>query len=330
VFVHRKSVPHHVSARRPAVIAYGGRVTISVLVPDDRGVEALSAVDGVRPIRYVVGEPWPEEAKSAQVLVPRFLAKDDAVAMLADLPELAYVQLLSAGAEMWIGKLPDHVLLSTCRGAHGGSTAEWVIGGLLAVYRDFPRFIDAHARQEWDFHSTDTLQDKRVLIVGAGDLGDQLARRLAPFDVHAITMVGRTAREGVHGMHELPELLGDHDAVVLVVPLTSETTRMVDAEFLAAMPDGAILVNAARGPVVNTDALVAELSAGRLRAVLDVTDPEPLPAGHPLWTVDGLFLTPHVGGSCSGADRRAWRIAAAEIARYAAGRPLKNVVKGEY
>jgi phosphoglycerate dehydrogenase-like enzyme len=304
-------------------------VTISVLVPDDFGVAALSAVEGVRPVSYVPGQPWPDDAKSAQVLVPRFLANDDVAALLAGLPELEYVQLLSAGAEMWVGKLPEHVLLATCRGAHGGSTAEWVVGGLLAVYRDFPRFQRAQQRHEWDYHVTDTLQDKRVLIVGAGDLGDQLARRLAPFDV-TTTLVGRHARDGVHGVDELPGLLGDHDATVLMVPLTSETTRMVDAAFLAAMPDGAILVNAARGPVVDTDALVAELRTGRLRAVLDVTDPEPLPAGHPLWTMSGLFLTPHVGGSCEGQHKRAWRIAADEIARYARGERPRNLVRGEY
>ena len=105
---------------------------------------------------------------------------------------------------------------------------------------------------------------------------------------------------------------------------------MVDAAFLARMADGAILVNAARGLVVQTDALVAELNSGRLRAALDVTEPEPLPDGHPLWTAKGLFLTPHVGGSCAGSDERSWRIAAAEIGRYAAGQELKNLVHGEY
>ena len=300
-----------------------------MLVPDEQGMAALSGVDGVRPVRYEVGEPWTDEARAAEVLVPRFLSTSDPSDMLAGLPNLKLVQLLSAGAELFIGKVPAGVALSTCRGAHGGSTAEWVIGGLLAVYRDFPRFIAAHQRGEWDYHKTDTLQDKRVLIVGAGDLGDQLVRRLLPFDATA-TLVGRHARDGVHAVAELPELLGEYDAVVLMVPLTSETKGMVDADFLARMADGAILVNAARGPVVDTNALVAELRTGRLRAVLDVTDPEPLPPDHPLWTVDGLFLTPHVGGSCTGGGRRAWRVAAAEIGRYAVGEPLRNLVHGEY
>lgn len=306
-----------------------GTVTISVLVPGEFGVAALSAVEGVRPVSYVPGQPWPDDAKSARVLVPRFLANDDVAALLAGLPELDYVQLLSAGAEMWVGKLPEHVLLSTCRGAHGGSTAEWVVGGLLAVYRDFPRFQRAQDRHEWDYHVTDTLQDKRVLVVGAGDLGHELVRRLTPFDV-TTTLVARRARDGVHGLDELPGLLGDHDAVVLMVPLTSQTTGMVDAAFLAAMPDGAVLVNAARGPVVDLVALVAELRTGRLRAALDVTDPEPLPADHPLWTMDGLFLTPHVGGSCQGAEQRSWRVVVDEIARYARGEQPRNLVRGEY
>jgi phosphoglycerate dehydrogenase-like enzyme len=200
----------------------------------------------------------------------------------------------------------------------------------LALYRDFPRFQEARAQEHWDYHQTDTLQDKRVLIVGAGDLGDQLARRLAPFDVARTTLVGRHARGGVFGIDVLPSLLGEHDAVVLMVPLTSQTRGMVDARFLAAMPDGAVLVNAARGPVVDTDALLAELSTGRLRAILDVTDPEPLPPDHPLWTVDGLFLTPHVGGSCRGGAQRAWGVAASEIARYAKGEQPRNLVHGEY
>jgi phosphoglycerate dehydrogenase-like enzyme len=299
------------------------------LVPSDHGVAALSDVPGVVPVRYETGRPWPDDAVDAQVLVPQFVVTEDTRDMLAALPKLRLVQLMSAGAELWIGNVPDGVMLSTCRGAHGGSTAEWVIASLLAVYREFPLLIAAQAEQKWEHRWTDTLQDKRVLIVGAGDLGDQLARRLATFDA-TTTMVGRHARDGVHDVAELPGLLGEHDVTVLMVPLTSETTGMVDAAFLAAMPDQAILVNAARGPVVVTDALVAELRAGRLRAVLDVTDPEPLPPGHPLWTVPGLFLTPHVGGSVGGGGRRAWRVVADEVRRFAAGDEPRNLVHGEY
>jgi phosphoglycerate dehydrogenase-like enzyme len=304
-------------------------VSITVLVPEELGVEALAGVDGVRALRYEPGAPLPGGAERARVLVPSFLSVADVTRMIDDLPELDYVQLLSAGAEIWIGKLPERVMISTCRGAHGGSTAEWVVACLLSFYRDLEPFGIARREGRWDKHPTDTLQDKRVLVIGAGDLGEQLARRLRPFDTE-VTLLGRSARDGVHGEDELPELLGRHDAVVLVVPLTRATTGLVDAGFLARMADGAILVNAARGPVVDTDALVAELSTGRLRAALDVTEPEPLPEGHPLWSAPGLLLTPHVGGSVSGFQRRAWKIAAEEIARYAAGEQPVNVVKGEY
>ncbi|PRY42783.1 phosphoglycerate dehydrogenase-like enzyme [Umezawaea tangerina] len=300
-----------------------------MLVPDDYGLSALSSVDGVRAVRYEAGEPLPPEAADARVLVPKFLQGTNPSDVYAQLPKLELVQLLSAGAERFIGTLPEGVLLSTCRGAHGGSTAEWAIGALLSIYRDFPAFDAARRERRWDFHRTDTLQDKRVLVVGAGDLGEQFRRRLEPFDATA-TLVGRTARDRVHGMDELPVLLGEHDAVLVVVPLTDETTGMVDAAFLAAMPDGAILVNAARGPVVDTDALVAELTSGRLRAALDVTEPEPLPEDHPLWTAPGLFLTPHVAGSCTGSERRSYGVATREIARFAAGEQPLNLVKGDY
>ncbi|MBO0869437.1 MAG: phosphoglycerate dehydrogenase, partial [Micromonosporaceae bacterium] len=180
-----------------------------------------------------------------------------------------------------------------------------------------------------DHLPTDELAGKRVLIVGAGAIGEALAARLAPFEV-SLTMVARTARPGVHPVTELPDLLPAADVVVLLVPLTERTRGMVDAEFLARMPDGALLVNAARGPVVQTGALVAELATGRIAAASDVTDPEPLPADHPLWSMPNFLLTPHVAGTVRGLLPRAYRLAGEQIRRYVAGEPLSNQVHDGY
>ena len=300
-----------------------------MLVPDDLGMNALADIPDVHRVRYSLDEPLSAAARAAQVLVPPALVGPRVLDLIPQLPALRYVQLLSAGAEVWVGQLPDGVLLSTCRGAHGGSTAELVMAGLLARLRNVDGFAEDQRAHRWNQHPTDTLQDKRVLVIGAGDLGHQLERRLLAFDAE-VTLAGRHARDGVRGMDEVPELLGAHDIVVLMVPPTHETRGLVDAAFLARMPDGALLVNVARGPVVDTDALLAELKSRRLGAILDVTDPEPLPAGHPLWTVQGLTLFPHVGGACRGMTERSWRVAAAEIARYAAGESPKNVVRGSY
>ncbi|NIH81969.1 2-hydroxyacid dehydrogenase [Amycolatopsis viridis] len=302
---------------------------VTVLVPDEDGVRALRELAGVRPVRYSWREPLPAGAAEAEVLVPGAHRPEERAAVLGALPNLKLIQLLSAGAENWIGTVPDGVLLSTCRGAHGGSTAEWVVAVLLSIYRELPGFAAGQAAHRWDPHATGTLQDKRVLVIGAGDLGRQLERRLVAFDAR-VTMVGVTGRDGVHAVDELPALLPGHDVAVLVVPLTSRTRGMAGAEFLAAMPDGAILVNAARGPVVDTAALLAELRAGRLRAALDVTDPEPLPPDHPLWTAPNVVLTPHVAGSVTGSQRRSYAVVAAEIARYAGGELPNNLVRGEY
>lgn len=303
-------------------------VTITVLVPDEAGVRALDNVPGVKAVRYTTDDP-PAEAAEAAVLIPRPGSSAPYVPLLERMPDLKLIQLLSAGAEEWVGLVPDGVLLSTCRGAHGGSTAEWVVAVLLSLYRELDGFAAAQREGRWTAHTTDTLQGKRVMIVGAGDLGKELQRRLEPFDTE-VTLVGVTARDDIRSIDELPGLLGAYDAVVMMVPLTSRTTRMVDARFLAAMADGAVLVNAARGPVVDHAALLAELQSGRLRAALDVTDPEPLPPGHPLWTAPNLLLTPHVGGAARGSGRRAYAVAAAEIGRYVSGDLPHNLVHGEY
>lgn len=292
-------------------------------------MSVLAELDGVRPVRFEVGEPLPPGAQEADVLIPGFQAGAQSVAYIPQLPKLKLVQLLSAGAESWVGKLPDGIMLANCRGAHGGSTAEWVMAALLTIYREMREFAAAQAQHRWDLRKTDTLQGKRVLTIGAGDLGTQLKRRLEAFDSQ-VTLVGTTAREGVHGVDELPQLLGDYDVVVLMVPVTPKTVGMVDAKFLAQMADGAVLVNAARGPVVVTDDLLAELRSGRLRAALDVTDPEPLPSDHPLWTAPGLLLTPHVAGTCTGNFERAYAVAATQISMFAAGEKPSNLVRGEY
>ncbi len=170
-----------------------------------------------------------------------------------------------------------------------------------------------------------------MLIIGYGRIGAAIERRLAGFEVASITRVAHRARDTeppVHAVSDLPSLLPQADVAILIAPHTPETDRMIGAQQLALLPDGALLVNVARGRLVDTDALVAELATGRIRAALDVTDPEPLPAGHPLWHSPGILISPHVGGASSAFHPRADRLLSAQLARFAAGRPLSNVVHG--
>ena len=302
--------------------------TLHVLVPSGRlkeAVEALSPrVRGHR-VQSVDGPPQGEAAQ-AQVWVPGGGSKPLPDGFLEALPRLRVVQLTSAGAEQVVGRLPEGVVLCNARGAHTPSTAEWVLAATLAAERGLPSFVREQDAGRWSFATHRSLVGARVLVVGAGDIGRAIGRMLAGFDVE-LTYVARTARRDVRGSDELPELLPHADVVILVVPLTPETTGMVDARFLAAMPDGALLVNAARGPVVDTGALVAELTAGRLRAALDVTDPEPLPEGHPLWQAPGLLLTPHVAGAVPRTGERAVAAVTAQIGRILAGESLADVVR---
>jgi phosphoglycerate dehydrogenase-like enzyme len=300
---------------------------LKVLVPDNLGLDLSAAPPTVEPVPYRPDDPWPTEGRDATVVVVGYDNAPAVGARFADLPGLRLVQTLNAGYEQWLPLVPDGVMLSNGRGAHGGSSAEWVVAALLFIYRDLRLFNEQQSEGIWRRKDTETLIGKRVVVLGAGDLAVNLAARLAPFETD-VALVGRHARPGVHAMADVDGLLPDADAVVVLLPETEATHHVVDTKFLARLRDGAVVVNAGRGGLVDTDALVAELNSGRLRAALDVTDPEPLPAGHPLWSAPGLLLTPHVAGSTHGAWDRAWAVALRQIEVYARGGLPPNLVAG--
>jgi phosphoglycerate dehydrogenase-like enzyme len=281
--------------------------------------------DGLVADVWTGGEPLPASADKVEVIVLPPRVRQETLAAVARLPSLKLVQLTSAGAERVIPHIPPNVILCNARGAHDAATAEWTVGAIVAHLRNFPRFVDAQADGRWDFTLSESVSGKRVLIVGYGSIGGAVERRLAGWEV-TIERLARTRRPGVLGLEDLRQALPGADVVVILVPVTEQTIRMVNAEFLACMKDGALLVNAARGAIVDTDALLKELNGHRLKAALDVTDPEPLPAGHPLWTAPGLLLTPHVGGAITQVRERAYAVVRAQLARYAAGEPLENVI----
>lgn len=301
---------------------------LDVLVPSRALAAAVEAVSPrIRAHRWVAADGPPSgDAARSKVWVPRSggapLPGDE---FFAALPDLRVVQLLSAGAERFAGRLPDGVTLCNARGAHTPSTAEWAVTATLAAQRGLPFFVREQDAGRWTPRTHHSVVGRKVLVVGAGDIGRTIGRMLAGFDVE-LTYVARTARDGVHPTSALPELLPDADVVIVIVPVTDETIGLVDAGFLAAMKDDALLVNAARGVVVDTDALLAELTSGRLRAALDVTEPEPLPEGHPLWSAPNLLLTPHVGGDVPGTNERAAAAVGDQLRRILAGEPLVNVV----
>jgi phosphoglycerate dehydrogenase-like enzyme len=240
---------------------------------------------------------------------------------LPGLERVRVVHTLSAGTDWIEASVPAWATLCNGRGARDTAVAEWVIGALLGDA--YGQFASARTRR-WSDARPRELHGATVLIVGLGSIGGALRQRLEAFGVRVLG-VARHAREGVHAVAELPALVGQADAVVVLAPLTPETTGLFDSALLARMRDGALLVNAGRGAVVDTAALLAELRSGRLRAVLDVVDPEPLPDDHPLWE-HALAITPHNAGDTAAADERAVRFAAEQLARFARDEPLLNVV----
>ena len=248
----------------------------------------------------------------------------------ADMPKLQVVQTLTAGYEEFLPLVPPGVTLCNAAGLHDTSTAELALALALASGRHLDEFARNQPSGTWRFVFGRALADQRVLIIGYGHIGQAIEYRLNGFEVASVTRVARRPRTGppeVHSIEELHRLLPQADVTFVIAPYTPQTEGMIGARELALLPDGALLVNVARGKLVDTDALVTELETGRIRAALDVTDPEPLPADHPLWRQPGALISPHVGGASSAFFPRADRLMAAQLSRFMAGQPLENIVK---
>ena len=258
--------------------------------------------------------------------VPVYMGPRDSLELIAQMPNLEVVQLLTVGVDAALEYVPEHVSLCNAVGVHDASTAELAVALVLASLRGIDDFARAMPHGEWVHDRRSSLVDRNVLIIGAGGVGQAIAHRLIPFGAE-VTLVARSQRTGVVASSELPSLLPEADIVVLAVPLNMHTSGLVDDSFLSRMREGSLLVNVARGGVVDTQALVRHAQQGRIRAALDVTDPEPLPPEHPLWRIPGVLISPHVGGDTSAFLPRARALVEQQISRWRSKDPLMHVVQ---
>lgn len=308
-----------------------------VALPDPDWFERLGPYpEGVRALTWDVGGPpsdlGDDAARLAAVVLP-YQRPAAALERLAEAPSLRLVQTLTAGYDGLVERMPPGVPLANAAGVHDASTAELAVGLAIASLRGLDDAAREQERGRWAPRVRTSLADRRVLVLGAGGVGTAIAARLEPFEVELTRVASRarddehSARFGpVHGVDELDALLPGTEVLVLACPLTDATRGLVDARLLALLPAGALVVNVARGPVVVTADLLAELTTGRLRAAVDVVDPEPLPPEHPLWGAPGLLVSPHVGGATSAMAPRARRLVQAQLARLLAGEPPAHVV----
>jgi len=305
---------------------------LTVTVPDEDLLGRLADLSNrVRLVLWDLANPLPA-AVAAQVdvvVIPHYVVDLSRFALLRALPRLHIVQLPSAGFEHAVPNVPLGVTVCNGRGVHSAGTAELAVGLLIAMQRGLPDAVRAQDAGRWENPALPAVADRRVLLLGAGSVGEAVAARLAPFEVDLVR-VGRTARDTpdgrVHGVEELADLLPQADVVVVSLPGGAGTRHLLDAAALARMPDGALLVNVGRGTVVDTDALIAELTAGRLRAALDVTDPEPLPADHPLWHTPNTLVTAHQGGHSDATGPRVAALVRHQLEALLAGHEPINVV----
>jgi len=302
---------------------------VKLWIPDRVGRDAVGDLpDGVA-VGLIPrdGEP-PEEILEAEFLVPG--AGDRRVmGLLAQMPALRVIQTLSAGVDWLLPVVPPQVIVCDAAGARDVAVAEWVLAVILSAQKMLPEMRDDQREHRWEWRRSAELAGSTAMILGYGSIAAAVERCLSPFGVELIR-VARHARVGVHSVDELGSLLPRADVVVVLLPLTPATTGLLDARALSSLAPGALLVNAARGPIVDTQALLELLRKGRIRAALDVTDPEPLPQEHPLWDAPGLLITPHFAGDTLPAERRAFELVGDQVRRFARQEPLANVVEHGY
>jgi phosphoglycerate dehydrogenase-like enzyme len=302
---------------------------VNLWIPDRPEHEATGELPEGVTLGLVPAEgELPEGILEAEFLVPT--AGDSRVnGLLGQMSALRVIQTLSAGVDWLLPLIPDGVTLCDASGAHDVAVAEWVLATILASQKTLPELRDRQRERRWDWRRSGELAGSTVMILGYGSIGRAVKARLEPFEVDLIR-VARRARVGVHSVDDLGSLLPLAEVLIVLLPLTPSTTGLLDASLLARLPSGALVVNVARGPIVDTGALLELLNAGHLRAALDVTDPEPLPADHPLWAAPGVLITPHYAGDTLAADRRAFALVGEQVRRYVRKDPLANVVKDGY
>jgi phosphoglycerate dehydrogenase-like enzyme len=270
----------------------------------------------------------PPPLDTIDIVVPPYMGARDGLVNLAGL-RVRLVQGLTAGYDGIAEVLPKNMVFANAASVHETSTSEMTLALILASQRGIPDFVRAAEKGRWAPAWHESLADRTVLLVGYGGVGKAIESRLLAFEA-TVVRVARTQRSDdtgiVHAFSELPSLLSHADIVVIAVPLTNETTHLVDDAFLSTLRDGALLVNVARGPVADTSALLAHAQSGRIRLALDVTDPEPLPEGHPLFALENVLISPHVGGATSAALPRMARLLQKQIARLQNGEEPLNVV----
>ena len=286
--------------------------------------------DGIEVACFTGEGAPPDSLDRVALLVVPYLKGPEVLADVGQMSSLRVIQTLTAGVENFLPHVPEAVTLCNAAGVHDASTAELAVALALVSGRRLDVFARNMPAGVWDSQFGTSIADQRVLIIGYGRIGAAIEQRLAGFEVASITRVARRARSGpveVHPIDELPALLPAADIAFVIAPHTPETDGLIGAAELALLPDGALLVNVARGRLVDTEALVAATADGRIRAALDVTEPEPLPPDHPLWRAPGVYLSPHVGGASSAFFPRADRLVASQLQRFAQGRELENIIE---